>query len=404
MHIRKLSVALTMAAALLSPPLARADVVTEWNLVAVNASAATNSLVESRVLAIVHASMFDAANAIERRYAHYLAEFKPPAGASMDAAVAAAAHDVLGWLFPSQMPMLDGALAATLGRIADGVSKDGGLAFGREVAQAYVAARGKDGADGRAQHSSAPGPGQWEPTPPARAPMALPHWGEVTPFTAPSLAWLEVKGPPPITNEAFARDLDEVRRVGARNSTERTADQTAAAIFWIINTGVPWQFAARAAAQQLGPSVVDNARIFALMNMAGADAYIASWGIKRKVNHWRPVTAIRNASTNPDPAWEPLLNTPAHPEYPSGHCIYTGAAAAALQLLFNTDQVAFSATYGGPNGVIRTWRSFSQMEKEVENARVWGGIHFRTADEHGTQMGRAIAERAVATLMRPIAR
>ena len=402
MKVRKLCAVLCTAAALTLSPLARGDVITDWNLIAMDATAGPPTPVQGRILSIAHGAMFDAANAIERRYTPYLAEFKAPTGASVIAAVAAAGHGVLAGLVPGQKAMLDGALATTLSKIADGASKEDGLALGREVAQAYIAVRSNDGIGAKDQHMPGAGMGQWQPTPPAHAPMALPHLANVLPFTAKSFDFLDVKGPPPLDSAANARDLDEVRRVGARNSNVRTADQTASAIFWVINTTVPWNAAARSAAQKAGTSVVDNARVFALMNMAGEDAYIAGWQIKRKTSFWRPVTAIRNAASNPDPVWDPLLITPAHPDYPSGHTIYSGAAAGVLQRLFNTDQVAFSATFGGPNGVIRGWRSLSEAEKDVQGARIWAGIHFRIASEQGGQLGHAIADRAVETLMRPI--
>ena len=399
--LRASFVVASLAAAVAAPQVSRADVVTEWNVVVINAAAAANSLVESRALAISHAAMFDAVNALERRYQPYLANVKAPAGMSLDAAGASAMHGVLVWLFPERKAMLDGALATSLGRVAEGPAKEAGVNVGREVAQAYISARSKDGADSSAAYTPATGPGQWQPTPPAHAPMVAPHWADITPYTVKSFADLDVKGPPALSSAAYAKDLDEVRRLGARYSTERTADQTAAAIYWVTNTSIPWQAAARAAAQQRGTGVVDNARAFALINMACADAYIAVWQWKKKFNHWRPVTAIRNASANADPAWEPLLNTPAHPEYPSGHCICSGGSAQAIQALYKVEEVTFSATFGGTNGVTRTWKSITQAEKEVEGARIWGGIHFRSADEHGTQLGRTIATRAIASLMKP---
>lgn len=170
----------------------------------------------------------------------------------------------------------------------------------------------------------------------------------------------------------------------------------------MINPSVPWNAAARATAVAKGTSLLDNARIFALMNMAGADAYIAGWAIKQRYKFWRPVTAIRAAATNPDPHWEPLLNTPAHPDYVSGHCIYSGAASRALQQLFGDDGVKVSVTFGGPNGVTRSYAGFAQLEKEVEEVRIWGGIHFRTADEHGIALGRQIADLAVQRHMLPV--
>jgi len=383
---------------------AHADVVTEWNATAMEASAQTNSLVQSRALAITHAAVFDAVNAIGGKYKVYVAEVKAPAGATQEAAAAAAAHAVLSWLLPAQKGVLDGALTRSLATVPEGTAKDDGVMVGKQVAEKYIAMRSDDGSAGKLDYTPKSGAGQWQPTPPAQAPMVMPHWAKVTPFVLTAPTELSVKGPPALESTQFAKDVEEVRRLGARDSKERTADQTAAAIFWVINTPVPWNAAARATAVAKGTSVIENARIFALMNMAGADAYIASWAIKQQYGFWRPVTAIRADATNPDPHWEPLLNTPAHPDYVSGHCIYSGAAARALQQLFGDDGAKVSVTFGGPNGVTRTYAGFAQLDKEVEEARIWGGIHFRTADEHGSALGRQIADLAVQRHMLPLAR
>jgi hypothetical protein len=377
-----------------------ADVVTDWNVTGMDASAQTNVLVQSRALAITHAAVFDAVNVIAGKYKAYLAEVKAPAGASQEAAAAASAHAVLSWLLPAQKGMLDAALTSSLAKMPDGAAKEDGVAVGKQVAAKYIAMRGEDGSARKMDYMPGESPGQWRPTPPAYAPMGAPQWAEVVPFVLKSPTELVAKGPPALDSAQFARDLDKVRRLGARDSGERTADQTAAAIFWVINPTVPWNAAARATAAAKGPSVIDNARIFALMNMAGADAYIASWAIKKQYGFWRPVTAIRAAAQNPDPNWEPLLNTPAHPDYVSGHCIYTGAAARALQQLFGDNGVTFSATFGGPNGITRSYPGFAQAEKEVEEARVWGGIHFPTANEDGIALGHQIADLAVQRHMR----
>jgi hypothetical protein len=217
------------------------------------------------------------------------------------------------------------------------------------------------------------------------------------------LTELSVKGPPALESAQFAADIDEVRRLGGRNSTERTADQTAAAIFWEINTPVPWNAAARAAAAAKGTSLIENARIFALMNIAGADALIASWAIKQQYGFWRPVTAIRAAAANPNPHWEPLLKTPAHPEYVSAHCAYAGAAARVLRRLFGDDGVKIGVTSRRSREITRSYSGFPQIVKEVEDARIWGGIHFRTSDEHGTALGHQIADLAVQRYMLPVA-
>lgn len=383
---------------------AHANVVTEWNATAMEASVRTNSRVQSRALAITHAAIFDAVNAIVGKYKRYIAEVKAPAGASQEAAAAAAAHAVLSWLLPAQKGMLDSALTKSLDKVPEGTAKDDGVTVGKQVAGKYIAMRSNDGSAGKLDYTPRSGAGQWQPTPPAQAPMAVPHWAKVTPFVLTATTELSVIGPPALESTQFAKDVDEVRRLGGRDSKERTADQTAAAIFWEINTPVPWNAAARAAAAAKGTSVIENARIFALMNMAGADALIASWAIKQQYGFWRPVTAIRTAATNPDPHWEPLLNTPAHPDYVSAHCVYAGAAARVLRQLLGDDGVKVSVTFRRQNGVTRIYSSFAQLEKEVEDARIWGGIHFRTADEHGTALGHQIADLAVQRHMLPLER
>jgi hypothetical protein len=184
--------------------------------------------------------------------------------------------------------------------------------------------------------------------------------------------------------------------VGARNSPTRTADQTAAAIFWTVQTGVPWHAAARAASAARSLSVSDNARLFALLSMATADSQIIGFAEKYARPHWRPVTAIRAATElgiptlRGDPGWEPLLVTPPQPDYPSAHAIFSGAAEAVLRAFFGSDEVSVSVTFPGPFGVTRTFRTFSGMTEEVDNARVWGGIHFRSADRDGSAIGRKI--------------
>jgi hypothetical protein len=189
--------------------------------------------------------------------------------------------------------------------------------------------------------------------------------------------------------------------VGARDSLTRTADQTAAAIFWTVQTAVPWHAAARAASAARGLSLADNARLFALLSLATADSQIVAFNEKYERPHWRPITAIRAAvdlnvpDLRGDAGWEPLLVTPPHPEYPSAHAVFSGAAEAVLRGFFRGDAVEVSVTAPGPFGVTRTFRSFSALSAEVEDARVWGGIHFRSADVDGAEVGRRIGERAL---------
>jgi hypothetical protein len=356
----------------------------------------------------VHGAIYDAVRAVDQKGASYAVELKAPAGTSVDAAVAAAAHGALVRLAPAQRPMLDAALNAALSKIPEGQGKSDGISIAGQSAEKIVARRSSDQADARATFTPKSGAGHYQLTrPDAPMPPILVHWGSVAPFVLRNRNGLEFKGPPAVTSAEFARDFDEVKSVGARNSTTRTTDQTAAAIFWTIQTGVPWYAAARAASATRRLSVSENARLFALLSMATADSQIVGFDEKYQRPHWRPITAIRAAvelniaTLKGDPNWEPLLVTPPQPDYPSAHAIFSGAAEAVLRAFFGSDEVNVSVTYPGPFGVTRRYRTFSQMTEEVDNARVWGGIHFRTADTHGSDMGRKIGEIAMRDFPKP---
>lgn len=386
---------------------AHADVVTDWNETALNAALVTgpSALTQSRSMALVHAAIFDSINAIDRRHTTYGVAVTAKPGASMQAAAAAAAYGVLTRLYWLQTAAFDVALEASLASIADGQSKSDGMAVGKEVAEKLMSLRAKDGSSPSVTYTPTPGPGRYQLTPPAFAPAVLPQWVGVTPFLLKSPGQIPVAGPPAIGSPEFANDLNEVKLVGAKNSPARTKDQTDAARFWTISSVVADNNAARQLSKQKGLAVVDNARLFALLNMAGADALIACWEAKYRYSHWRPVTAIRNADTagNPaisaDPTWEPLAPTPAHPEYPAGHTCYGGATEHVLQAFFG-DKVSFSLTNSAVK-VTRNYQSLSQMGKELEHARVWGGMHYRTAVVHGTKLGHEVADYGLKNYLRP---
>ena len=384
---------------------ARADVVTDWNVIALNATAVPpNSVLQSRTLAIVHAAIYDAVRSLDQSGRPYAVDIKAPAGASVDAAVAAAAHGVLVRLAPGQRAMLDEALNAALSRIAPGPGKTDGIDIGSKVAERMVALRGGDGADARVAFAPKSGPGQYQIT---SGPAILAHWGNVKPFVLTTMEGLEFKGAPAPGSAEFARDFDEVKAVGARNSTTRTADQTAAAIFWVVQTAVPWHAAARAASTAKGLSVSENARLFALLSLATADSQIVAMREKYSRPHWRPVTAIRAAADleiatlKGDRTWEPLLVTPPHPDYPSAHAVFSGAAESVLKGFFQHDNVNVSVTFPAPFGVTRTFRTFSEITEEVDNARVWGGIHFRSADRDGSEIGRKVGAMVMREFPKP---
>ena len=399
----KLAMRAFVLATLLLPvlPAARADVVTDWNVTTLGLTVSSPPQIEMRALALTHVAMFDAVNAVTGTYQAYMQPApKAPAGASPEAAAAAAAHTVLVSIFPLQKPALDAALQASLAKLPEGSGKSDGSALGRQVAEQCIAMRTGDGWNARVAYTPATAPGSWQPAPPSMGGFASVHWAEVKPFFLKSPSEVAVPGPLAVDSAQYAKELDEVRRLGARYSTERTADQTAAAIFTLLNGGQMWNAAARAAAAAKGTSMPENARIFAIINMAALDAVIAGWEVKRKMGTWRPLTAIRGASSNADPSWEPLINTPPHPDYLSGHSVTSGAWSRSLQLLFGNDGVPFSATFG--NALTRHFSSFSQAATEIENARIWAGIHTRTADEHGTALGRQVAELVVQRAMKKV--
>ena len=372
---------------------------TDWNVIALNATAVPpNSILQSRTLAIVHSAIYDAVHAVDRKGGAYAIDVEAPAGASVEAAVIAAAHGTLVRLAPAERSTLDAAMNISLSRIIDGQGKTDGTAIGQQIAEKMVALRSTDGAAVKVAFTAKSGIGLYQLTPPQSVPAILAQWGSVTPFVLHSKTGLDLKGAPAVTTAQFARDFDEVKAVGARNSTTRTADQTAAAIFWTVQTAVPWHAAARAASAAKGLSLSENARLFALLSVASADSQIVAFEEKYQRPHWRPITAIRAAADlniaalKGDGGWEPLLMTPPHPEYPSAHATFSGAAEAVLRGFFGRDEVDVSVTAPGPFGVTRSYRKFSELTEEVDNARVWGGIHFRSADTDGSEIGRKIGE------------
>ncbi len=377
------------------------DAVINWNATATSTLviAGEPSPIQFRALALVHAAIFDAVNTIDRRFTPFAIDTRVPEGVSMEAAVAAAAHGVLLHLYPAQRTALDAALKTSLEKAAPEQSRVEGITLGEDVAKKFIALRSKDGVDTRIEYKPQSGAGLWQPTPPTFARAVSVHWGNIVPFTFKRVGEFEVPAPPALGSAIDTRDLTEVRSVGARNSTSRTADQTAAAIFWSLSTPIFWNTVAREVTADKTGRLVDKARLFALLNMAGADATVLGFAIKYQYNRWRPITAIRSTL---DPQWEPLLVTPAHPDYISGHCITSDASAQVLRSFLDSDKARASYTYPANNGVTRSFTSLSQMTKEVGDARIWGGIHTRTADDVGGLLGRKLAERALQNHLRPI--
>jgi hypothetical protein len=384
--------------------------VIQWNAnaqAAIIGTAGQGPTVAYLHFAMVQGAVYDAVNAIEGGYQPYLGapEMADPDD-SVPAAVATAAHDVLVALFPGQVATLDGQLATSLSAIPDGLAKTGGIEVGAAAAAAMLAERTNDGRFSPFTVVQGDEAGEWRSTAftPTGAPVVEPApWvGNVTPFLIRSAEALRSDGPRPLTSDAYARDLNEVKRLGSLTSTVRTDDQTEAAFFWQANGALLFNSIMRQLVTSQELDMAGAARMFAMGDMAGADGAISCWNDKYYWNFWRPLTAIRLADTdgNPatvaDPTWTPLfsgappLTTPPFPDHPAGHTCISGAVVETLKDFFRTDKVSFSAM-SGLSGTTREFDRFSEAIKEIIGARVWAGIHFRTADVQGHVIGRKVA-------------
>jgi hypothetical protein len=397
---------------------ARADVVLDWNNVALNAIRVDRTAPPkaSRALACVHTAMFDAINSASGgSYTPYLVQpvqFISPI--SVEAAAAAAAHAVLVSLFPAQKATFDAALATSLAAIPDGPEKTGGISWGESVAAMILEARHDDGSGTAVDYSAPTGANWWIPTPPAFAAALLPNWPNVLPWAMTSGSQFRQAAPPtPISGE-YTAAFGEVESLGRVDSATRTADQTQIALFWADGGGTAtppghWHVIAQGIAQEKHLGLLDNARLFALLGIAGADAAIVSWDHKYSYNTWRPITGIQHADTdgNPataaDPSWTPLIATPPFPSYTSGHSTFSSASARVLALFFGTDQISFSTTSDGLPGVTRSFTRLSAAAEEAGQSRIYGGIHWQFDNQAGLASGRALADHVFFNFLTPAA-
>ncbi|HYQ82004.1 MAG TPA: vanadium-dependent haloperoxidase, partial [Anaeromyxobacteraceae bacterium] len=392
---------------LYAAPLARADVLWEWNDAALAAVVGTKQLayVQTRTMTLLDVAMYDAVNAVERRYQPHAFRAEPVPGASAEAAAAAAARAVLAALLPEQRGTWDQLYATSLARVADAQARERGASVGERAAAAVLALRANDGADAPNSYRPVTPPGRYLPT----ALAVGSTWMKVKPWALDSCDQFRPPAPPSLDSPIWQRDYDEIRAVGARSSAARSASQTEAARFWIM-TGPAAQWPViRALSAAPGRTLVQNARLLALASMAVADAYTAVFDAKYQYLFWRPVTAIRNGGGGREPLadeaiWEPLVDTPMHPEYPCAHCITAGAAAAVLEADFGAGGVPpIEMTSLSAPGVTHRWTTVRAWQEEVSNARVWGGIHYRNSTEVGTAVGRKIGEWVLQKQLQPLA-
>jgi hypothetical protein len=417
----------------------RSDAVSAWNANAGEAAIAAciaptdNPLHESRMYAMTHVAIHDALNTIDRRSRPYAFSARANRRASPDAAVAAAARDVLVALLnqiPEPVPPACGAAgvasveadyAAALGAIPDGRAKTRGIEVGKAAAAAILHLRAADGADTPlivTDYPQGTNPGEYRFTPGTPFVFA-PGWADVTPFVLRDSSQFRPGPPYAVTSRKYTADFNEVKRLGGDGITtpsDRTPEQTEIALFWVESSPLQWNRIARTVSAKTRLDPWEQARLFGLLNIALADGYIGSFETKYHYNYWRPVTAIQtadtdgNANTSADLTWTPLVQTPPIPDYDSAHSVEGGAAAKVLKRFFGTDHINFrtcsltlppGSTCTDPMPVLRRYTSFSQAAAENGISRILSGFHFRKAVEEGIEHGRKIGSRAVDRFLRP---
>ena len=402
------------AVALLAPSIARADVIADWTEAADDISSADVDVMPGQpnftkdnqtTISLVSLAMFEAANAADRRYRSFLGLPQSSTPASPEAAAASAAHAVMVAKFKDKKEQLDEALALHLGAIEEGPKKAAGIALGQSAAKAVLAREVFD------EKMKLPG---YKPftTPGRFVGTAIPTLAEFSfayrPWFLNGVDAIKPPTPPALASERYSRDYEETRRMGAKSSSARTPAQTANAKFW-ARANYPFH-TMRAISAQPGRSVVQNARFYALMNLASDDAGYAHAVAKLKLMAWRPITAIRNGdedgnnTTVGDPSWEPLLRTPNQPEYPCGHCIYAGVTAVILEA--ETGPKATFAHFKhdkmpAAGASVRTWEDYV---RQVNESRIQAGAHFRFSTEAGTEMGYEIARIALKSFAAPLSK
>ena len=384
----------------------QADVITDWNQKAVSIVTSYNlSAPAYREMAMLHIAMFDCVNSIEPRYQPYKVKFEADAATSKDAAAAVAAARILSRLHPDAISKIEPELKQYLVQIPDGPAKAAGLALGEKVAESVWTLRANDGSDAPDSYRPKTAPGRYVST----APVVFPMWGSVAPFAMTTPSQFRPGPPIALTSREWADNYNEIKEIGGKNSSKRTTLQTETGRLWLYTGPATFFPLAVQLSVAKGLDINENARLFALLAMATADAMIAVFDAKYQYEFWRPITAIRNGDQDNNPAterdatWEPLGPTPLHPEYPCAHCIVAGSAGTVMQAVFGTGTLPeFTLTTPTAPGVTHRWIRLQDYIDEPSNARIWSGIHYRFSTEVGTSMGRKIAEYTVANYLRPL--
>ncbi len=422
----KLNFAFCIGFALVTPAVIYSDVVTDWNNITIQAIRADAThpgpTWASRHFAMVHVAIYDAVNAIDQTHQPFHVAASAPPDASREAAAAQAAYRVLATLHPTQRASLDAALATTLASVAEGPGKAAGIALGDSVGAEIVAWRSVDGSSPEPPFTPGTNPGEWRPTAPDFTPALGPGWGKVVPFAMNSGAQFRPPPPPALTSAEYAAAFNEVKTLGAKESSTRTAEQTQIGMFWGYDRqgmGPPlvlYNQIAQTIAAQRGNSLTENVRLFALINIAMADAGISCWDCKYLFNLWRPITAIREADADGNPVteadlnWEPLGApgggvvpnfTPPFPAFTSGHATFGAALFRTLRHFYATDALSFTLSSDELPGVERSFSSFSQAAAENGVSRIYLGIHWQFDNLVGQAGGRAVADHVYAQFLTP---
>jgi hypothetical protein len=374
-----------------------ASVITEWNQIAVNTVVNDPPIVGHPqallYMGLFQAAVYDAVVGIAGRYEPYRFDQRAPHPSSPQAAAVAAAHELLVTYFSYAQATLDTDYASSLAQIPDGKAKRNGIAFGIRAADNLIALRAHDGRDAPIFFTQPPAPGIWRPTPPGFVSMLDPWLGFVTPLLVRSPFQFAPPPPPALTSSRYTNDFNEVKNYGSATSSVRTPEQTATALFFSSNPVVLFNGGMRDQVTVRNLDLVDAARMFAAADMSVADAIITVWRAKYDYGYWRPITAINLADTdgNPDtiadPTWVPLFTTPAYPEYPSGYNSFAASVTGSLEVLFHTQNLNLTLISTAVPPVVRHYDTGSAVRTDVVNARIWLGIHFRSADEASRNLG-----------------
>ncbi len=397
-------------------PVFQEDVVLQWNRVLMETILTPGqhpaTIMPVRSYAMMHAAMFDAANSIDGSYMPYLTDVPGSQNASIEAAAAQAARDVLAALYPTRVAVFDAQLAISLQGIEENRVQQG-IRVGQIVAERMLSARANDGWNVTPPPYTLPTtPGNWQPAPPANAAATFTHYPSVIPFAISSATHFAPNPPPAMTSAQYAADLNEVKEIGSLNSVTRTADQSLVARLW-ANVGTPtnfllvWNNVARTVSLAQEISTVERARLFALTNISLHDALQTTFASKFEHGLWRPVTAIRradedgNAATSPDPEWSSLIQSPPYPSYAGNMAAIGTSQSTILALFFGRDDIRFDHTWTGAGGATRSYAGFGAMADEQARARVYGGIHFTFDNVAGQSVGTNVANYVFSKFMRP---